>query len=144
MIKKHKINLDKLATYLEALPADYREFDMRDFNTKEGDEYAYHRSLDLDERVYGCGTAACAVGHGPAAGVRPYADRNWFCYAERAFGVGDGCSTDEEDRFEYLFGSSWTSYDNTPHGAAARIRKYLDLGGKTPLDWEAEREQNAE
>ena len=136
MKKKHRDNLLKLADYLDALPADYKEFDMRDYNTL-ADAVHGARSLDPKRRQYGCGTVACALGHGPAAGVRVYGDRCWDAYCKRVFGIER--HYDYED-FEYLFGSTWTLYDNTPHGAAARIRTYVELGGKAPDGWEEERE----
>jgi hypothetical protein len=132
MLKKHRDNLTKLANYLDALPKDYKDFDMCDFN------YDSDQSLDIADRRYDCGTAACAVGHGPAAGIRVYKDADWFAYCERAFGITRYAADhdyDEDKDFEYLFGSGWGDYDNTPHGAAARIRTYLELGGKVPEGW---------
>jgi hypothetical protein len=139
MKKKHKDNLLKLADYLDALPADYKEFDMRDYNTVKADTLSGTRSLDPNKRRYGCGTAACALGHGPAAGIRVYGDWCWDDYCKRVFGI-DRDFRRNTDEFDYLFGSTWTQYDNTPHGAAARIRTYVELGGKTPDGWEEERE----
>jgi hypothetical protein len=93
-----------------------------------------------------CGSAACAVGHGPAAGVRLLSSeieswsgyRNqkmykiaWNDYCERAFGVDARCSDEE---FEFLFQSSWVRIDNTPHGAAARIRYLLDNGAPDDVE----------
>jgi len=129
MLKKHSENLLKLADYLAALPADYKEFDMREFN-KHSDEYSWGGP---SQRKYGCGTVACAVGHGPVAGIRVYKDGNWHDYSSRVFGVS---LRDEDDEpFNYMFGASWRNYDNTPHGAAARIRRYVSLGGKVPAWW---------
>lgn len=134
MKKKHKDNLLKLADYLAALPADYKEFDMRDYNAVEADTHSGFSTLGPYNRQYGCGTIACALGHGPAAGVRVYRDLGWEEYCERAFGVDGGGYY--SDAFEYMFGANWQNFDNTPHGAAARIRTYVELGGKTPEDWD--------
>lgn len=134
MLKKHRDNLTKLANYLAALPKDYQDFDMRDFN------YDGEESLEITDRQYDCGTVACAVGHGPAAGIRVYKDADWWDYCKRAFGITRYNADDDYDGdFEYLFGSEWAEYDNTPHGAAARIRTYLALGGKVPEGWEDRR-----
>jgi hypothetical protein len=78
-----------------------------------------------------CGTVACAVGHGPAAGIRVYGDTDWSDYADRVFGEMP------ENDFTYMFGSSWSYSDNTPKGAAARIRTYVALG-RTPDGWSFE------
>jgi hypothetical protein len=134
MLKKHRDNLTKLYKHLLALPEDYRDFDMGDFNN-DGEN-----SLEIADRQYDCGTVACAVGRGPAAGVRVYKDVDWFDYCKRVFGVARyGGDDDYGEAFEYLFGSEWVEYDNTPHGAAARIRTYLELGGKVPAGWEERR-----
>ena len=136
MKKKHKDNLLKLAAYLETLPDDYEQFDMSEYmSARDGD---YGETLDISERSKPvCGTVACAVGHGPSAGIRLYGDANWGDYAERVFGYMSG------DSFEYMFGSRWSDIDNTPKGAAKRIRTFLELGCKAPANWEFEREEGA-
>jgi hypothetical protein len=139
MKKKHRDNLLKLADYLEALPADCKEFDMRVYNSVKADTLSGTRSLGPDTRQHGCGTAACALGHGPAAGIRVYGDGCWGDYCKRVFGI-DCDSRRNIDKFEYLFAATWVLFDNTPHGAAARIRTYVELGGKTPDGWKEERD----
>lgn len=139
MLKKHRDNLLKLADYLEALPADYKEFDMREYNTVQREAPFGLRNLDPKSRQYGCGTAACALGHGPAAGIRVYGDWYWDDYCKRVFGINRNFSRGTEE-FGYLFGAAWALYDNTPHGAAARIRTYVESG--VPADWEDERALN--
>lgn len=69
-----------------------------------------------------CGTAGCAIGHGPFAGIPKYADESWYAYAERVFSGSDG------DLFDWLFSSAWYDYDNTPEGAAKRILHTLEHG----------------
>lgn len=125
MKKKHRENLLKLAAYLDKLPDNYEQFHMRQ----------YMMTTDIKEVLYiweqakpDCGTVACAVGHGPSAGIRVYKDDSWEEYADRVFGDLNG------DSFTYMFGSSWTDTDNTPKGAAARIRTYVTLG-RAPEDW---------
>jgi hypothetical protein len=127
MKKKHRDNLLKLASYLETLPDDYEQFDMGEYmSERDGD---CMEPLGPDEQSKpSCGTVACAVGHGPAAGIRVYGDHSWEEYADRVFGYMSGGS------FEYMFGASWSCTDNTPKGAAARIRTYLALG-HSPSGW---------
>lgn len=123
-------NLDKLASYLEQLPADYSHFNMGVFADGEGvAEYLATATIQ-------CGTAACAVGHGPAAGlamteeelalllvlpnrVRGY--DTWGVYSERVFDIKQN-----GPRWEWMFGGGWCGKDDTPHGAAKRIRYILE------------------
>jgi hypothetical protein len=136
MKPKHRDNLLKLAAYLDALPADYEEFCMSDYNRDNHSNAPHYRSLNPRERQYGCGTVACAVGHGPAAGIRVHGDYGWDDYCFRVFGVSDELGMyQDDDSFDYMFGTNWTRYDNTPHGAAERIRTYVSLGGQTPDGW---------
>jgi hypothetical protein len=130
MIKKHKDNLLKLAAYLETLPDDYEQFDMSEYMMARVG--GYYETLRIDERSKPvCGTVACAVGHGPAAGIRVYGDECWGSYADRVFGFLP------DDGFDYMFASGWSVDDNTPKGAAARIRTYVTLG-HSPDDWSYE------
>lgn len=114
----YNANLLKLAEYLETLPTTH--FDMTD--------YVRGVSLDLDyphstrPHLNECGTVACAVGH--AVAIFPtHPDQTWSEFAEETFGV-DAYS--DENLFGWMFGSGWTPIDNTPAGAAKRIRYYLE------------------
>ena len=124
-----RANLDKLATYLEHLPVDWKHFDMEVFfdGGHHGDapgetEYVVDPSL-IDH----CGTVACALGHGPAAGIVLSKDAigpfgiDWSEYTEQF--VPDNSVYDR-----FLFSGVWTSIDNTHRGAAARMRYLLDRG----------------
>jgi hypothetical protein len=120
-------NLDKLATHLEGLPKDYKHFDMSVY--LDGQDYFSEQQyqeckLPLNE----CGTVACALGHGPDAGIcfLPEERNNWYQYSQRFI---DG----DNDLWYWLFSDQWSVIDNTPHGAAARIR-YV-LAGKELPDW---------
>lgn len=133
MIKaKHKANLLKLADYLATLPDDYEQFDMSEYMVMTDGDGDYLERFRPDERSKPvCGTVACAVGHGPAAGICLYGDLDWTDYAERVF--GKMCCDD----FQYMFGSEWSNYDNTPKGAASRICAYVALG-HAPEGWDFE------
>lgn len=116
-------NLDKLATYLEALPADYAHFGMNN----------YHTGSDPLQPAE-CGTVACAVGHGPAAGVALSEDEidwdgqpSWDDYSARA--LISVRTSDKE--WLWCFSGEWVYCDNTHHGAAKRIR-YLLAGMAMP------------
>ena len=99
-------NLDKLATYLEGLPEDYALFDMQNYAKEEG-----------------CGTVACACGHGPMAGIKREGYEQWADYANRVFGV----SALYRD-WHFLFSGIWHLIQPTHHQAAARIRVFLKDG----------------
>jgi hypothetical protein len=131
-------NFFRLVHYLESLPDDYGSFNMSFYFYKEvaGPErlkikrrevqYALHNG-----GVNSCGAVACAIGHGPAAGLLVSPDEiyemdyeaqvNWKRYAVRVFGVSDGSSPVGA----FMFGSDWNRFDRTARGAAARIRYVL-------------------
>ncbi len=120
--RKCKENLAKLAAYLAKLPDDYEKFNMWVyFSGRAEGTYMTHGGTM-------CGTAACAVGHGPAAGIKSPVYDSWNDYCLQAF-----CIETQTPEFEWLFGGSWNQVDNTPKGAAARIRYYLENGG-IPVD----------
>jgi hypothetical protein len=143
-------NLLKLADYLEALPANYEHFNMayyaRHFGGCDigaGDGGALPATAP-EKFLSNCGTIACAVGHGPAAGIPMQKSEyeaverdpvnhgiDWDSYAERVFGANlDG------NLWHFLFSASWRFIDNTALGAAARIRYVLERG--LPERWEFE------
>lgn len=118
-------NLSRLADYLESLPPDYEQFLMSVYNLS----------------TPGCGTVACAAGHGPLAGIPvplscrdeglPTGDVDWMCYAREGFLPGIP-SLEYEHVWMFVFGPEWTGIDNSPQGAAARIRHLLEHGTAPP------------
>jgi hypothetical protein len=117
-------NLLKLADYLATLPKGYKHFEMAVFfcfDKKENDRQTTPPQIIRYKR--GCGTIACAVGHGPTAGIENKGWRKWGEYTQGAFGI-DTFSGD----FQFLFSSDWSHYDNTPQGAANRIYYALQHG----------------
>lgn len=121
-------NLNKLADYLLALPPDYRDFDMGTFCKVPGTEDEF----SPDQSRHECGTVACALGHGPRAGIEPEPTESWQGYCHRQFGLHWW-----SDEAEWCFGGNWVLFDDTPRGAGLRI-KWL-LAGK-PIPTEAELE----
>lgn len=106
-------NLRTLASYLLTLPAEYPDFEMTE----------YVRGVDSEALVEmpECGTAACAAGHGPKAGVAPLPDETWETYSERAFAK-------DYRPWVWCFSGMWVQVDNTAHGAARRILWMLEHG----------------
>jgi len=131
-------NLSRLAAYLASLPEDYVGFDMSAYHTGYLPAMYYCGGVPLRPAGGGqqyCGTAACALGHGPAAGVAvpshllcttPAGETRvmWTQYS-RLF-----CW--ETAAYNWLFSGSWTHLDNTPRGAAGRLR-YALAGLPLPL-----------
>jgi hypothetical protein len=111
------LNLVTLATYLRNLPDDYTRFDM--FSFYDNKFHTYNSPKDALALANSCGTVACAVGHGPVAGVQTYSGESWSEYTARCF------CPDDSPVFEFLFDDAWTVRDNTPQGAAARIAYLL-------------------
>jgi hypothetical protein len=152
---KHRLNL--LAVYLYNLGDDYPKFEMMDYLAKfdkngdrlySSDDRIFNNKNP--EAVYKkqynqCGTAACAVGHAPSLGhinktfkiqklktpIRDFHNgdyykrftEDWNDYCERVFGLEP-----DTDAWDYLFGSEWHEWDNTPTGAAKRIMYFLKRG----------------
>ncbi len=120
-------NLKKLADYLAALPEDYSHFNMAYFARAESYNDATRQGVREFPDIlatYGynaCGTVACACGHGPAAGLVPLPEERWWDYHNRVFALDD-------TEFGWAFGEEWAEEDNTPQGAALRIRMLLRDG----------------
>lgn len=111
---EQRANLRTLADYLRQLPPEYPDFAM-DLFTRDGRGWSHDEA-----HVIVCGTAACAAGHGPSAGVEPLPGEGWNEYSERAFAGGGA--------WNWCFDGYWAKVDNTAHGAAARIEVLLTLG----------------
>lgn len=167
LTRTQKRNLAQLATYLEGLPADYQHFDMESYFdhtgscgledaglTSEVITAAFDRghiedsaeakrdtlyANDIARFLGNCGTTACAIGHGPAAGVALRKKEiqsarvkgvtvvtgiDFHAYMAR-FGVPDAWGS----AWSWLFCADWQSTDNSHYGAAARIRFLLKHGG---------------
>ena len=98
-----RANLERLAAHLD-LGVTNLQFDMAHYNSE-------------------CGTIGCACGHGPSLGITKYDSEGWTRYAAPAFGVSEAHAA-----WYWLFAASWADIDNTPRGAAARIRYVLKHG----------------
>ena len=112
-------NFTKLAKYLRSLPDDYDRFDMSIFHTK--DDLNFHEENPLNEYEVSCGTVACALGHGPAAGIAPTPrDNYWTDYCHSRF-------SRSVEVYKWCFDSLWAEVDNTYQGAALRIELMLKM-----------------
>lgn len=161
LTRSQRDNLGKLATYLESLPEDYVHFSMDIFigdplyDEKENDSvpeestFTAYAKRNGGVSQFGCGTVACAIGHGPAAGVlfrysrefdtESYRDESgtlikvqspdWPEYSTR-FAPKDSIL------WNWLFGGDWDRHDNTHRGAAARIRFVL-AGRDLPQEFDS-------
>lgn len=134
LTETQKSNLKTLADYLAGLPTNYQHFDMGDWATNNFDDYD-ETSPVSGGITLGCGTVACAVGHGPNAGIAPGPnDTQWSLYAENAFGYS-AIKKNEDETGYYLFGAvreyfhecSYDAYveERSPHMAAERIYEVL-------------------
>ena len=128
-----RANLTVLAGFLErAVPPP--EFSMYNYISIRGNSDRLRLPANCTPEVYVCGTVACAAGHGPLAGIEALPHETWSEYTQRAF------SGPDPNVFFYLFAADWTDIDDTPKGAAARIRRYLAEG--TPDLYSAASVQN--
>lgn len=140
LTRSQRKNLAKLADYLESLPEDYAHFDMSGYLDGASPEAAVQYARK-NGGVASCGTVACALGHGPAAGVlfRPGeilppeddapAEPDWDTYGDR-FVPAEDCAA-----WSWLFSGSWSWSDGHHWGAAARIRFILKQGMPPPDYW---------
>ena len=126
-----KANLLKLAAYLREV--EHAKFDMGDFYLQcdthvEPAPVHPHAVVQHDMEPNYCNTVACAVGHGPDAGI-PTSDTDlgWLSYSRRVF-------TNCGHTWDFLFSDSWADIDNTPNGAAERIEFLLENGLKDIWD----------
>ncbi len=113
-------NLLKLVIYLEALPVATKKFDMSSY-IRRPSSWTIPKPIEVPELYAECGTVACAAGHGPMAGIKPKSGERWIEYVDRVFAL-------KNSEFHWCFTGDWDGVDNTPHGAAARIRWMLDKG----------------
>ena len=136
--------LMRLAIYLDSLPKNYKEFDMSDYFSGKKDD-----ALGKLEKKYAlynggvakCGTNACAVGHGPSAGIpvprdlikKEYSYTRGDCWEIDWSTYSDLFTDRVAGLFEWMFGSDWSAVDNHHYGAAARI-KYILMGREIPDD----------
>ena len=137
-----KANLLKLAAYLREL--DHEKFNMDKFYEyyeNHNNQQSISLTPDLlethDTEPNHCGSVACAVGCGPAAGI-PVAESDedcWEIYSGRVF-VQSDVEGNPPNQFlanrtwAFLFSGSWSRFDNTPTGAAERIQFVLENGLK--------------
>lgn len=110
----NRTNLEILADYLESekLKADFS----MEIYSEDGADY---------KPV--CGSVGCAIGHGPYAGLPKRPKETWYAYADRVFGL-------PPTEWRWCFSAYWARSDNTPEGAAKRIR-YLLKRGAPPDDF---------
>jgi hypothetical protein len=129
----------QLADYLEALPANYSEFEMAEFWTGDAERVAW--LIEQGKATApACGTAACAMGHIPFVGYKDFNLEDyievtsmfglvvhWFKISVEFLGLDV-----DEDRWDWMFAGEWSSVDNSPQGAAQRIRMIVDPRG---MEW---------
>ena len=70
------------------------------------------------------------LGHAVVLGIRIKQGETWPQFALRAFGWD---SENEPDKWAFLFCAAWANVDNTPAGAALRIRQLTE--DRIPQDW---------
>lgn len=115
----NKENLLKMADYIETIPQEM-------FNMLE---YRFGTKITPE-----CNSVGCIIGHCTVLDNEPLPRcRNGVIgfdeWSERFTGL-DSWS----DEWFFLFGNDWVNADNTPTGAAKRIRYFVENG--LPNNWE--------
>lgn len=140
MNAEQRANLRKLADYLDT--TEPQHFNMADYvRSARG----VSCPVPTARVVHACSSVCCALGSGPRAGMPAKEGENWATYGSRVFGLVSptwyGRSLGQGYGGDWCFAASWESTDNSPQGAAARIRYLLDLG--VPSNWTAQMNGNA-
>ncbi len=117
MTDEQRANLHKLADYLDIVAQ--KRFDMFDYARYRGRA----SEKPADREVLHCSTVCCALGNGPRAGIPALVAEYWWTYSSRAFGLRA-----DSGAWDWCFDLNWRYIDNTPRGAAARIRWLLAHG----------------
>ena len=108
-------NLSRMADYIETVLQ--RNFNMRRFRTGQ-------------RTAHECGSVGCVIGHCTILDKRPLpilrsGDIDFDEWSEHFTGLDWFYDKDE---WAYLFSSDWETIDNTPTGAAKRIRYLIENG----------------
>lgn len=114
IFEEQKENLIKVASYLWERRAIVN-LKMEHYND---DAPGYNDAVIDGTHI--CGTSACAVGHGPQAGVEIQGFETWRAYESRAFGIEHGSAA-----WYFLFGPG---HRDCPISAVARIEEFLTNG----------------
>ena len=134
----NEVNLLKLADNLERV--ELKNFDMTFFRSFWSEEYGIREAAYVD--AGNCGTAGCVIGCSfLMKGFEPiasdytspitesrYLDYDKYC--ERLFGID---SIKNKGEWDWCFCGEWARIDNTPKGAAKRIRYMIKEG--VPVGW---------
>lgn len=129
-----------LADGLEKVPQS--QFDMHEYRQREKDSGEFTVCTFVSKND--CGTIGCALGHAPLIpGLEPIKDDfnchangdlinlMWDRYCMRVFGIASRYIN--SPAWTFLFYGRWRHFDNTPQGAAKRIR-FLVKHGRPPVD----------
>ena len=114
MSKLNKVNILKLAKFLETLPQE--KFHMLNYKLDK-------RGNILSVNEYSCGTIGCALGWAPTAlGNTCTHYKSWEEYNELNLGITTSADWD------WCFSGDWVYIDNTPKGAALRLVYLVNNG----------------
>lgn len=121
----NKRNLLKLAKFLETEP---QNFNMKEFATKG------RKDLAIEE--VDCKSVCCAIGFAPilfprltAKHVKDTWRNDWFGLSYKLYAV-------QSAQWDWLFSTYWKQIDNTPTGAAMRIRYLVTHGVPDWFNWD--------
>lgn len=131
----HMENLLKMADWLET-QCPQEQFDMNHFMSKYPLDAA---SLGMDTALTSCNTVGCVIGSIPKVfGIFPKSassdrafDFDWVGLGYRVFDVFYG------NHWDWMFAGEWKYIDNTPIGAAKRIRYFVEHG-REPVWYDTE------
>jgi|GEM_PF-2087571 hypothetical protein len=116
MTDLQKQNCEKLIAYLLS-DKKLAKFDMWYFTQED-----IKLVRDPNEMTT-CGTVGCSAGHGPYAGIPKKKSETWFGYVHANFGFHYSSNIGQ-----WCFSCDWALRDNSPYGAALRLKWFLEKG----------------
>lgn len=110
----NRLNLARLAIYLNNLALTYSGFDMGTYTSSQVNPIDATKPNE-------CGTVGCAVGHAICVPdlPPPVDNEGWDYYGRRIFFPDQ--SSMRETLYSFFFSGRWADFDNTSQGAAKRI-----------------------
>jgi hypothetical protein len=128
--KQHKL-INELCDYVEAnvLPENFAMESYRDTRTPPDVTIKELASYPNPDKHL-CGTSGCMIGYAPVC--HPELHKNALDWDE----VGEVYCDDATALWEFMFGASWTGFQNTPQGSVERVRLALEFDGvMLPDQW---------
>jgi hypothetical protein len=121
---QHRL-INELCAYVDAYVRE-ENFDMKDFRDTQTtpDVLIKELSKNGDRDAHVCGTSGCMIGYAPMAHPELHE------YSVTWGDVSQVYCDESHAIWDFMFGSIWGGYQNTPKGSVERIRLALEFDSK--------------